>query len=169
MGLPNPLKKTWGPFTQADIDRVQQIALGNITPSQSDYDKYDINGSGHLSALDMLQMQRMMLGYTPYTVEYTITLNTQNMREMIVLSSTLGQTSKIGTFGVDAPDGRFNDVVIKSHDVGGGYRLSVDENGFVRAEQEKWIRKMINENYKNSVSCNISSFNSLNNTIHLTT
>lgn len=135
-GLTKSFQKTWGPFTQADLTRVQDIILGNITPSQSDYDKYDINGSGHLSGLDMLAMQKMISGYTPYTVEYTITLNTQDMREMIVLSSSLGDSAKIGAFGINAPIGRFNDVVIKSGSAAGGYRLSVDQDGFVRAEPE---------------------------------
>lgn len=135
-GLTKSFQKTWGPFTEADLIRVQDIILGFIELTQADLDKYDIDGSGHLNGLDMFDMNRMRLGYDPYTVQYTITLNTQDMREMIVLSSSLGDSVKIGTFGISAPLGRFHDVVINSNSVNGGHKLYVDENGFVRADRE---------------------------------
>lgn len=130
-GLTKSFTKTWGPFTQDDIDRVYNIILRFEELTQADLDKYDISGSGYLNLVDLLRIHKMMGGYDPYEVEYTTILNTEDMREMLVFQSSLGQTTRIGTFGIDAPTGRFENVIID------GYRLHVSSDGSVSASPDQ--------------------------------
>jgi hypothetical protein len=131
-GLTKSFTKTWGPFTLEDLERVQQIILRFEELTQADLDKYDIDGSGYLNGLDMFDMNRMRLGYDPYTVQYTMSLNTDDMRRMLVFSSTLNrQETRLGVFGIDAPTGRFENVIID------GYKLRVESDGSVTASPEQ--------------------------------
>lgn len=113
-GFTKSLQKTLGPFIQSDVDRVQQILLGNITPTQNDFDKYDTGGKGFLSIIDLLRIQRMVSGTdpNPQTVTFTITINTANYRELIKISSTLNDTTLLGAGGVNAPNGQFGRIKI---------------------------------------------------------
>ncbi|HHX11536.1 MAG TPA: hypothetical protein GX731_01845, partial [Clostridiales bacterium] len=69
-GLTKSFKKTWGPFTQADIDRVDQIIQKIVTPTQADYNKYDMKGKGYFNLVDIFDMHSMMQGVIPYEVTY---------------------------------------------------------------------------------------------------
>ncbi len=40
-------------YTQADVTRAASISVKSITPTQEDYDKYDINGDGRIDAQDL--------------------------------------------------------------------------------------------------------------------
>ena len=54
------MQKTFGPFIQADVDRIQGILLETITMTQDDLDKYDMGGKAYLDAVDMLRVNRMV-------------------------------------------------------------------------------------------------------------
>lgn len=111
-GLTKSMQKTFGPFVQADVDRIQQILLGNITPTQSDLDKYDTGGKSFLDAIDLLRVQKMVLGTSPnpQTVTYTITINTNDYRELIKLSSSLGDETILGAGGASIPNAKFGSI-----------------------------------------------------------
>lgn len=40
-------------YSQSDVDRIQQIILGTITPTQEDYEKYDFDKNGSITAYDL--------------------------------------------------------------------------------------------------------------------
>lgn len=42
-----------GPYTQADVDRIRNIIMGQITPTENDFDKYDINEDRRLDSIDL--------------------------------------------------------------------------------------------------------------------
>ena len=92
-----------GPFIQADVDRIQGILLETITMTQDDLDKYDMGGKAYLDAVDMLRVNRMVSGSSPnpQTVTYTITINTSDYRELIKLSSSLGDVALMGAGGIN--------------------------------------------------------------------
>lgn len=47
-------------YTTSDKDRVQQIVIGTITPTQQDYDKYDFKKDGKIDAYDLLVVQKLL-------------------------------------------------------------------------------------------------------------
>ncbi|HZJ87239.1 MAG TPA: hypothetical protein VFC75_03350, partial [Erysipelothrix sp.] len=129
--------KTFGPFTQSDVTRVQNITLGITTPTQSDYNKYDMGGKGYLNIIDLAEVNKMVLGVkpNPQAIQYTLTLNTADMRELIKLSSSLSTTT-IGTGGINTQAGKFNRVDTESIVVG-KWRLSINqETGAISTVKE---------------------------------
>lgn len=130
-GLTKSFQKTWGPFVQSDVDRLHQILQKTIAPTQSDYDKYDINSDGVLNLIDMFYISGAVNGQepNPLVVTYTITLNTADEKELIKLTSTLGYESVLGPFSVDSSNGRFHNLIIGKDTVGGGWEIHVDQNG----------------------------------------
>ncbi len=119
-GLTKSMEKTFGPFVQADLDRIQGILLGTITLTQNDLDMYDMGGKGHLTAIDLLRASRMVNGPdpNPRTVTYTITINTADYRELVKLSASTGDTTLIGAGGVNTPSGQFNRLKVENGDTG---------------------------------------------------
>lgn len=56
-------------YTQADQTRVNQIILGTVTPTLSDYEKLDINGDGRIGVTDQVQIAQILEGKR--TVNFT--------------------------------------------------------------------------------------------------
>lgn len=52
------LKKT---YTSADVTRVENIIKGSVTPTTSDYNYYDINNSGTITALDLIWIEKILV------------------------------------------------------------------------------------------------------------
>lgn len=73
--LTKTFSKIFGPFTNADTTRVQQIILGNITPTAADIAKYDITADGQITSLDLAYVQRIVLGVSTGKFDYEISLN----------------------------------------------------------------------------------------------
>lgn len=49
-------------YTDADLERVRQIQLNTITPTQEDYDKFDFLGDGEITVTDVVFVRNMLLG-----------------------------------------------------------------------------------------------------------
>lgn len=49
-------------YTTADTDRVREIILGSITPTQADYEKYDFYGDGRITNSDLILTRNLALG-----------------------------------------------------------------------------------------------------------
>lgn len=47
-------------YTESDTERIKQIILGNITPTSTDYKKYDFDKSGVIDALDLLTCSHLV-------------------------------------------------------------------------------------------------------------
>ena len=47
-------------YNQSDLERVQQIVLGNITPTEQDIERYDLYGDGRVSSTDYVRLQYML-------------------------------------------------------------------------------------------------------------
>lgn len=85
------VSKVYGPFSQADYDRVSGIILRTITPTAADYDKYDFYGSGRLTASNLTVINRMIngtYGWTnPDTITYQVAFSTSNTNNLVTLTS----------------------------------------------------------------------------------
>lgn len=49
-------------YSQADLDRINQINLKTVTPTLADYEKLDVNGDGAISITDAVQIQQIIGG-----------------------------------------------------------------------------------------------------------
>lgn len=56
-------------YSQADLDRINQINLKSVTPTLADYEKLDVNGDGAISITDAVQIQQIIGGAR--TVNFT--------------------------------------------------------------------------------------------------
>lgn len=56
-------------YSQADLDRINQINLKTVTPTLADYEKLDVNGDGAISITDAVQIQQIIGGAR--TVNFT--------------------------------------------------------------------------------------------------
>lgn len=56
-------------YSQADLDRINQINLKAVTPTLADYEKLDVNGDGAISITDAVQIQQIIGGAR--TVNFT--------------------------------------------------------------------------------------------------
>ena len=56
-------------YSQADLDRINQINIKAVTPTLADYEKLDVNGDGTISITDTVQIQQIISGAR--TVNFT--------------------------------------------------------------------------------------------------
>lgn len=56
-------------YSQADLDRINQITLKAVTPTLADYEKLDVNGDGTVSITDVVQIHQIISGTR--TVNFT--------------------------------------------------------------------------------------------------
>ena len=47
-------------YTQSDLDRIRGIISGQITPTDEDYEKYDLSGDGQITNLDWLKVRKLI-------------------------------------------------------------------------------------------------------------
>ncbi len=100
-----PSRKTFGPFTEADRDRVQAILLQTITPTPDDYEKYDINRNGVIDITDLLKIQKRVIEGGTVTVNYEVIINSDDPSSLIEAVATYTpdgtvERTKIGTGGI---------------------------------------------------------------------
>lgn len=50
-------------YSQSDLTTMQQIITGSVVPTMAQFDKYDLNGDGRISAIDLNIVSRMVNGY----------------------------------------------------------------------------------------------------------
>lgn len=91
-------------YTQEDVTRIQDILLGNATPTAEEVQKYDIYGSGEIELLDLLAVQKIVTAGQNLTVQWNAQLDTSKRNilkvwrqnsgaddtEMVVFNATAG-------------------------------------------------------------------------------
>lgn len=85
-------------YTNEDLTRIQQIILGNITPTYEDYLKYDFDNSGQITTSDYLTCAQIINGTVTGNGTFVIdTLDSDNAISLINSSSTT--SFSFGIFG----------------------------------------------------------------------
>lgn len=85
-------------YTAADVERIRQIIMGNITPTANDYEKYDLSQSGEIDTLDWLTVSKIVKGQLSRNGYYK--LNTLNAKKALqILDSSNKSRVSIGAFG----------------------------------------------------------------------
>lgn len=71
-------------YSQSDLDTMQNILLGTVTPTKAQLDKYDIDGDGAITASDMTAVSRMVNGYdTSRTVTVSLQIGSTDTSTLI--------------------------------------------------------------------------------------
>lgn len=80
-------------YTQADIDRMQNIIIGQIPTTIDDLEKYDFDGDGFISAYDIMRVQRFIKGLdTSLSFNTSLEINpTSNNNVLTTESVSIGR------------------------------------------------------------------------------
>lgn len=62
-------------YSQADLDRIQSIAISSIVPTEADFEKYDINEDGVIRTSDLIIVRNMILNSADITKTTTTTID----------------------------------------------------------------------------------------------
>lgn len=95
------VSETRGPYTSSDLTRVRNIFLGNVTPTATDYEKYDINGDGAITSIDYSNIALAVNNSGGYvTKSGTFSINSDKANEVLLLKDTNDNIiTRIGMMG----------------------------------------------------------------------
>ena len=85
-------------YSQSDVDRIQQIVLGTITPTQEDYNKYDFDKNGAINAYDMGVCQKLVTYNLMNSNPGKLIFDTSDWFNPIKIINSSGQV--VSAFGV---------------------------------------------------------------------
>ena len=81
---------TYSDYIQTDLDRIDDIRNGVITPTESDFEKYDITGDGVISAQDRMYIVKMMNTSTNLTKTIATVIDPKANAKTIQISLNVG-------------------------------------------------------------------------------
>ena len=85
-------------YTSADVDRIKNIIMGKITPTDADCEKYDLTKSGKINTVDWLMISRIVNGLETGNAQFI--LNTNESENALMIKSDKGRVeTNIGRFG----------------------------------------------------------------------
>ncbi len=105
------INQRFGPYTEADITRCQQIITGKINPTSSDYLKYDMDQDGRIDTGDNLRIVKAvrqnggyydasgMFTIDPYSAQKSVKVYNSNNKPMSILSVLTNYFSSLNVGG----------------------------------------------------------------------
>ena len=85
-------------YSQSDVDRIQQIILGTITPTQDDYEKYDFDKNGVINAYDLGVCNKLVVSNLMNSNPGKLIFDTSDWFNPIKIINSSGQV--VSAFGV---------------------------------------------------------------------
>ena len=92
-------------YSASDITRIQQIIAGQITPTETDYEKYDTDGNGYIRVLDMVRIQAMIDNQENLTKTITTTIDPSANNKAIAIRvqiPAIGQAAAVDRYATYA-------------------------------------------------------------------
>lgn len=86
-------------YTANDVTRIRQIIMGEITPTQADYEKYDLNNDGKISVIDWHFVNRFVNNLESKKKKYILDTSDATKAIQIFDETTGKKTVNIGAFG----------------------------------------------------------------------
>lgn len=126
-------------YSQADIDRIKNIIIGNISPTASDYARLDITGDGLITAMDYTIIRNMVEMYgNNLNTSISISNNTKD-GYITVKNNTTGTTIfKIGYHSVNVNVLSAALQIITSDITSPRGDLNISSAGVIRANKNIW-------------------------------
>lgn len=109
-------------YTEDDVETLKQILLGRITPTDEQIDKYDLDGDGFLTLIDIAQMTGLIkgVGVTDGKKTYTNNLKIDPSSRSAIIQT---KDVRIGRKGLSAKTIGTNDLYINN-----GIHVKSDDN-----------------------------------------
>lgn len=80
------IDETLGQYTEDDVDRVRSIIMGEIYPTESDYEKYDIDGNITITTGDMFKIRKAIVNNNGYIEgDGTFEINPYSMKKTLAI------------------------------------------------------------------------------------
>ena len=88
-------------YTQSDLTRIQNIIMGNTSPTSSDYEKYDLNGDNLITSLDYVRAYKIVHGDSSPTQSCDYLINSNNPVRCITITNnnTNDENVSLGLYG----------------------------------------------------------------------
>lgn len=122
-----PSNVTFGPFVAADVTRAQQIYVGNITPTETDLTKYDINRNGVIDLKDIVRMNQAISRGGTITYSFEIKLSSDDPTKSVhviardVYDNSLVGETKVGFGGIVADTLVCDRAILDNVEISGTY------------------------------------------------
>ena len=133
-------------YTDADVTRLQSLVLGQVTPTQEDYDLLDITGDGYFDIVDMAIIRKAVL-QNDGIISTTIHISPESYKGIISTGGTkIGTSAIISAYGVFSDlrvqGERITDFVVGSLNMGTSWKWTKHNSG----KSEAWLRKSYSVN-----------------------
>lgn len=86
-------------YTQEDLNRIQQIILGNIYPTGADYERYDLNNNHLIDGQDSLRISKIVNGVLSSAQICKYIINSQDPTRCISITD-VNESNDIAVFGM---------------------------------------------------------------------
>lgn len=125
-------------YSQTDLDRIDDIRNGTTDPTDADYEKYDINGDGNISAQDRMYIVKMMQTSTDLTRTITTTIdpkaNTETIKIRYQITPDMGGVTPAidKTYFVGGPRTKLGNL--EANSLASAYLIRSGNQNGIRAE-----------------------------------
>ena len=133
--LSTEISKTYT-FTQSDITTISQIIVGQLSPTQQQIEKYDVNGNGIIDLMDLAFVRNIILDGGTKTYTGTISINNNDFNRVIKTifnGETQNSIGMLGTF--------FSNL--------GADRIDLNDNYMITTKISPSLIEMADYNYTN--------------------
>lgn len=133
-------------YTASDATRIRDILLGSITPTDEDYELFDLNGDGEISALDYVAVNKAVQNFGG-VISCTIVISPTSYSGIVKTSRNTGGEAKLGAGSVVANQAVFSNLNVGGNDVndfGVQYLLPSGDWRYMKhssGKLEMWMRK----------------------------
>ena len=87
-------------YTSEDATRIQQIILGNITPTDEDYELYDFDGNGIINTVDYARCNKLVQNYGG-VLTTTVRIDPHSINKTFYVEDNTEASSSIGSGGAN--------------------------------------------------------------------
>lgn len=153
-GFDSMIYETFPTMTDADIERLRNIILGNIQPISDDYKKYDIDQDGRFTMEDLVLANEIKLNPSLANASGKISINPNSLNETIMIigqsgifSSLMHPESFLTTIGVGSV--KTNNLIVKNAKTS---KIDIGEN--ITISPQNTIISSQNITFQNSLNVN---------------
>lgn len=135
-------------YTTADTDRISSIMLGDITPTDEDYAKYDLNGDGVIDILD-LRICRSLIEYNlKSSVPGRIIIDASDyLKPIKIINSNNEIIASLGVNSSTRDLSVIGDLSVSKNITGAG---NINASGNITADNFRWDN-LLNNNWNDYI------------------
>lgn len=95
-------------YTQTDVDRINDILLGNVTPTDADYEKYDFYQDGEISVTDLVIARSIILSGEDKVITWSAQIEPSRRGQAFSVTMNGEVVFRAGVNMVAARNGKFD-------------------------------------------------------------